>query len=380
MKSNFHSGLLFLKKMNHLKIFLTLFLAISFFSCSHPQNNQHVGIENIKYSTVVIDTIYIAIENSSFSGFSGVIDNSLYFFDEFFSFYYPISIEGNIGKRSLGLGNAPYEIPIRGPLEVCFSNNNSFIVMGGSNDAYIYEQMNNRRRLGMIAHGEKESYESPAAYTIWPEVIMRSYGDHFFYNVIGNNESVDPVTKNDYFKSAHLLMKVDLNSGEMEPVGNYSDYYVTNRNKLKHLPMVYYDIDNKGNFYVTFQADSLIYVYNRKFDLIKCMGYQGKNMDIDYSNPNPDENSFEKAYLHDMQEKGYYYWIKNINELTMRIYQKGAHAHNDGMQIYQGNDLIADIVVPKGFKVIGYVSPYFVTQVICDEDNETMKFYRFKLE
>ena len=41
--------------------------------------------------------------------------------------------------------------------------------------------------------------------------------------------------------------------------------------------------------------------------------------------------------------------------------------------------LIADVQVPFGFKVMGYIDPYFYSEFICDEDNENLEIYRFKL-
>ena len=365
--------------MKNFAVLLFLLFIISV-SCKNNkvQIVDSVSNKNIKYSEVIIDTVYVEIEDSSYSGFSGVTNNSLYFFDEYFSYYYPVSIDGRVGSRRMGAGGAPFEIPIRNALEVCFADENTFVTMGGTLDMYILKNMGDRKMIGMIAQGKKDSYNSSTAYTLWPEIIMRSDGKNLFYNVKGNNESV-AVERNDYYQNARTLMKVDLNSGKMEPVGKYSDYYVANRNRVKHLPFVYFDVDAKGRFYVTHQADSLIYLYNRNFDLIKRLGFQGVSMNTNYSNPSYD---LGRAYINDMREKGYYYWIKKVEEQDMmfRIYQKGSHSLNDGMQVYQGDDLVADVEVPKGFRVIGYVAPYFVTQIICDDDGETMKFYRFTLE
>jgi hypothetical protein len=42
--------------------------------------------------------------------------------------------------------------------------------------------------------------------------------------------------------------------------------------------------------------------------------------------------------------------------------------------------LIADLSVPKGFKIGGYVAPYYYSQAIADIDKELLIVYRFKLE
>jgi hypothetical protein len=86
-----------------------------------------------------------------------------------------------------------------------------------------------------------------------------------------------------------------------------------------------------------------------------------------------------EAYEKDMQGAGFYYWVHHINGYTFRSYKKQGVESQNGLQIYKGETLIGDVEVPANFKVIGYIKPYFVTKIICDEENERAKFYKFKL-
>ena len=63
----------------------------------------------------------------------------------------------------------------------------------------------------------------------------------------------------------------------------------------------------------------------------------------------------------------------------LMVSQKGGSQSTDGLQIYKDGVLLGDINVPKGLKVMGYVSPYYYSYVIADEEREIMYMYRFKL-
>lgn len=348
-------------------------------------NNRVIENEarlNIKYKELSIDTVNVFIENTSYCGFSGICRDSLYFFDEFFNYCYLISTNGGVGSKRFGLGNARHEIPIKGPVEVSYtSDTNTMFVMGGTYDCYLLKDLQEKDFIRFESFGNKSDYDSPSAYTLWNEIIMYSDNDNVYYNIVGNNEFVDPVNRDDYYEKAALIMKANVNNGKMKPIGKYSQYYVENRKYLKHLPLTYFDINsNNGNFTVTHQADSLIYVYDSDFELLHSFGFNGIGMNRNYSDPNGSTEVFNNAYLRDKEECGYYYWIKNLNQYTFRTYQKDGEKSSDGLQIYYGFELIADVEVPKNFRVVGYIHPYFVTKLICDEDNENIKFYKFKLQ
>ena len=55
---------------------------------------------------------------------------------------------------------------------------------------------------------------------------------------------------------------------------------------------------------------------------------------------------------------------------------------SDGLQVYKDGYLIADVIVPKKFRVMGYVAPYYYSYIIplLDEDDDSLIMYRFKLD
>ena len=88
-----------------------------------------------------------------------------------------------------------------------------------------------------------------------------------------------------------------------------------------------------------------------------------------------------KFYYDERETKGYYGWLQYINEtnILFRSYSKGDKESTDGLQIYKNSTLLGDIDVPKNFKIIGYIKPYYYTQAKIEEEEERIIIYRFKL-
>ena len=78
----------------------------------------------------------------------------------------------------------------------------------------------------------------------------------------------------------------------------------------------------------------------------------------------------------------YYHDIKYIEELGLlfRPYKKSPDSEADGLQIYRGQTLIADVAVPKGMVVLGYSEPYVYGTTSMDGIRESVDMFRFKLE
>ena len=357
-------------------------IILFFFSCGKKEKKtNHESVQNITYDRIVIDTVCVDIPNSSFNGFSGVYHESIYFLDRFFGYFYEISLDGEILDRHMGIGRAANEIPIKAPYAAVFDKN-KLLLLGGTYDSYLFTNLTNRTKIDIKVSETSNTLEDSRVYTSFSE-ILRMNGDGFFYNIYSESTFANPVEhSNKYFNDAHIIMQVNIKTGEAKPLGHYSEYYHTNHGLVKHLFGINYDIDQQGNFIVSYQTDSLIYMYNNNFEPISIFGFEGKEMKKDYTESLPLWDDFNQAYKNDIKNKGYYYWLEHIEEgnYTFRSYQKDGVSEVDGLQIYKNNIMIADVCVPRHFKVIGYIAPFFFTQIICDEQNESMKFYKFRLE
>ena len=350
------------------------------FSCNNPKTGVGDYCADITVHELALETVSIdSIENCSYTGFSGTCNDSLYFMDEQLSYYYTISQEGKIGSRKLGLGRSSQELPTH-PMGVSYNDlSGELVTMGGTYDGYVYD--GKVRKFRMQTEGSKDSYASSSAYTLWDYVTMRNEKSYMYYNVICDTKTTCLNSSNkDYFAKAAIIMKVNLTDGKMTPIGHYPDFYVENQGKVKQLPYYYFDLDDDGGFFMTFQADSLIYHYDSDFKLLDTFGFKGRDMDTKYSNPGNNDKDFAKAIRTDQEHKGYYTWLERVGDYIFRSYQKSSKATTYGLQIYKGGTLIGDVDVPRGFKVAGKVGDYFVSHIVIDEEAQKLYFYRFKID
>ena len=86
-------------------------------------------------------------------------------------------------------------------------------------------------------------------------------------------------------------------------------------------------------------------------------------------------NDLEK----EMEIRGRYTSLSVVDNLTFRTYITGSPLNETRLQIYDKTTMIGDVQVPDGFKVLGYIEPYYYSEFVCDENDETIAIYRFKL-
>lgn len=367
--------------MKTMKFFSCLAMTAVLLSCGNVTKNKSdkvaIVVDSLSIEKIDVDSI----KNCSYTGFSGVAGDSIYYFDGILSYLYFVSEDGKVGSRQLGLGKSSSELPIKCPMQVCYNEKGkSFDIIGSSYDMYIYGKDKKTLRSFMKPSGDKNSYASSTAYTFWDKVTLVSDNEYIYYNVLGNNDKVSIFGCDDYLEKAAIIMKVSKKDGTMFPIGNYSEFYVANKNKVKHLPYYYFDLDGDGGFYVTYQVDSLIYHYDKDFNLKESFGLKGRDMYSNYSDPGNSTESFVNAFKNDNGKVGCYYWIKKYGDYLFRSYFKSDNAVSDGLQIYKEGVLIADVDVPHNFKVIGRCNDYWVTMIDFVDTASAMSFYRFKIE
>lgn len=354
-------------------------LALGFCACSSKQDaSKPVSDKDIRITALDIDSVQLNLDEFSGTGTSAVFKDSLVLLDDYYSFLHPMDAEGQVGKRLLGKGEGPGELPMRYPLGLApdASGKPILAMLGGSNDFYLYDGVEVKRMV-MTPDGDSHDYASSLAYTLWDETFLKYAGNNLYYNVMGNSEETSFVDKADYPQEAFILMKVNVANGKMTPVGHFSETYVQHWNELKTLPKYYYDVDEQGDFYLSFQADSLMYKMDSDLNVTQAFGFQGKDMETSYYTAGSDLEELGEALQKNLTEKGYYCWVKKVGNHIFRSYQKSTGRY--GLQIYDGTTLIGDVETPVCVKVIGYAAPYFVSQIICDEETNTLKFYRFRL-
>jgi len=376
-----------------------LFLLIGLSSINSCQRSNNIdsrfpapiNIEvDFKYHSLKLDTIILnedGVESSQL-GFSGIHRNQDYYFvDSRFCWYYVFDFEGNFKARFLGQGGGPMETTIGRIATCCILPDTSLFLLGYQLDHYIYDKHFEKKKR-FILKGDPFAGDITTnwrAYTHeYSNLVCRSHKDKVYFNMYSEHPDFNYIEHLDrYLKKCHHIFEVNIATGEpgkMYAFG-YPPVYHKNSFLYVNFSSINYGIDNTGNFYVSYEADSLIYKYDNQFTPIYSFGYSGKNMNMKYIRTDNFEDC-QRYYKQERIDKGYYSWIEYIDEtnLLIRSYKKGSHAPDDGLQIYSNKTLVADLSVPKGFKIAGYVAPYYYSQVIVDEEKELLIVYRFKLD
>lgn len=386
----------------HKSLLITAFFAgVLNYSCNSPGNEFNSFFSGINKSEkhilineLHIDTLYLETANFSYDGFLQIYSEYLSLIDKRFGLIINFDTTGKLVSRNLGQGRGPGEIDV-GYLEGhTMLKNGDHLFIGSSVDVHVLNRdWKYSKRFLIDWHQSVPSVENnpnpdPGDYSIYTldyqnfKIVTDSrnnaylpvYSEHPYFNGMLNDA---------YYKEGRILLKLDLSTGEVVGlIGRRSPEYL----KYKYLPhhaTFYFDIDNEDKFYISHEIDSLIYVYDRNFKLLYTFGFKGKEMNTNYTELESfDIKKFRKLYFEDRPGKGFYKDVKVINEpadLLFRSYSKGSHKNYDGLQIYLRNTLIGDVNVPKGFKVVGFINPYFYSDVILNEDLSETCVYRFRL-
>ena len=379
---------------NILLFFVAVFIASS---CSterkgnfrlQPDSKQNVTITSLEIDSVLLDSV-----TTSFVVSSGMCDSAVYVIDNYFCTLCRFDLNGKFEDRKLGTGRARNETTIGRIATHSFLADGRLVLYDYNAGYYIYnkdflledyfrvvyEQTNNDG-----SYDRDNLYEDPYSYTpVYNDNVCRSYGNNIYFKVHLAFPNCNYIhTTDEQLRQGANILETNLEKrslGRILSVGYPMGYYTNSLDKAI-FSTVNFDISQKGNFYVTYEADTLIYQYDKDYNEQVCFGFAGKNMDLDYVTINTLSES-RKNWRNERQTKGYYNWLEYVDEtgLLFRSYQKGKTQSTDGLQIYKDGVLFGDVSVPKGLRVMGYVAPYCYSYVIADEEREIMYMYRFKL-
>jgi len=383
-----------MKKTTQLIILTGLLLAYScqnvderFTNFPKPKKNKI----SLKYHSPKIETIILNDEGveSSQIGFSGIHrGQDYYFFDVRFCWYYVFDLDGNYKARFLGQGGGPREIPIGRVAGGCILQDSSLFLLGHTLDHYIFDKNFERKTMFFLSDYRQDINSGISdwwTYTHeYDDLIIRNNKDKIFFNMYMEHPNFIFFQYPQRYLDRYHIFEVDITHekpGNMYLKGYPPVYHKNTSLSTFIFSKINYDMDNAGNFYVSFEADTLIYKYDNQFKPLYSFGHSGKNMDMNRKRIS-DVNEWVRNYQQERIDRGYYGWIEYVEEtnLLFRSYKRGSHAPDDGLQIYSGTTLIADLSVPKGFRVAGYVAPYYYSHAIADEKRELLIVYRFKLE
>lgn len=388
-------------KMNKILNVLSLILIASCLSCNSDlkkYNNYFISVYSGKRECKIeiVELEEIKLDSNEFSSFEGsciVKDSNIIFLDKRFCKAYVYDKNGTFITSCLGQGRAPFELSAS-RIEFSVPFENKFVFFGSDMDVHIHDSDWNRISTRHVNYNKKGSNQG----TIDPDK-MDSYTPHYgnlyarvnskkemFMPVYSECKSFGILSGENYYMNGRILIKYDLTNNEYKGVyGRISPEYKKRLPKILPYHLYYdFDIDKNDNFFVSYEIDSLIYKYGSDFKLKNVFGASGRKMDTTYQEVklpirkkmNPD------LLIATRSHKGFYTHIEYFDEydLLFRSYTKGGALANNGLQIFKGTTLVGDIEVPKGVNwVKGCIPPFFYTNVVLNDEEESMKIYRFKL-
>lgn len=373
-------------------IIKALFMLILLAGCS-SNNSQNFtkkpnSVKNTTIRKIELDTLLLDSIETSFEIESSINDNKIYLVDKYMNYLYEYNTEGNLIKRYLGNGRARNETTIGRISSHTFLDDGIFFFNPNA-DYYFYDNDFIFKEMFNISYQNPEwnlhnIYEDPLAYSQrYNDIVCRQYGGNIYFNVHLQQPlaNIITTTKKHLKRNANIL-EVKPNEkgfGRLLAIGYPHSYKKDSQTKAV-LSAVNFDIDTDGLFYVTYEADSLIYVYDNSFNMLQCYGFAGRDMDLNYTHANTPEE-VGKIYRSERNSKGYYNWLEYVDETGMlfRSYKKGESALSDGLQIFKNGIMIGDVDVPKGTRVMGYIAPYYYSYIIPNDKLETLTIYRFQL-
>ena len=368
-------------------------LIVFSFACQkikEPLMVKDISKKNILINKIKIDSFYL--KGDLFTSCVGELKchkNMLYFADRMFCAVYEYDKNGKFIEKRLSRGKGPREI---WGLYYALNLNKGYFVLDNSYNTFYFsnkwEKINNSRidfnRVKNLKELRKNPNPSdPGIYEIgyFTKEIRQIDSTHVLVPVNTSHPDLNAYFSNceTFYNECYILGMLNVTTGEIDSMFGRSPPVYLEKENIPNFRFVHYDVA-KNKIYISYEADSSIYIYDKEHGYQYKYGQKGINMNTNYTTTQ-DFKTAEKNYFSDRKKFGYYHYVEFIEEtgLLFRGYKKGKHSNHSGLQIYQNNTLIADLSVPKDFKVIGYIKPYYYAQGTLDEINEKIQVYKFKL-
>lgn len=344
-----------------------------------PQTDSDITIEKIDIQKTILDSVY-----TSYSGYSGLFGDKLYFYDKFFAYLYQFDIDGKLAGKKLGLGRGPGEIPIKNALLCAIADNGDICVSGAALDFAKYSSSSQKTEYIRLSYEADMNTVNPDNFMNYSlnayncQALLK--GDELYVNVFIEHPHYNPFNGADGFiENACRIGVINLkNKTTRMTVKGFPAIYHKDSKKYNTFDMVNFTGDKSG-LLVNFEADSTIYRCNIEGYPKQAFGRSGRGMDNDYKPIYGITDESVANYPVNRSEKGSYGKLAAHGDFVLRSYTRGISTQSDGLQIYDKDILVADLDVPKGFKPAGIIGNKVISEIIADDESGVLYFYSFEL-
>lgn len=371
-------------------------LVLIFFSCKNSKE-QNKTIDNIKIieshenkliSHVTLDSFILKSGNYSAEGFSVMKKDSLYLVDQIFSTINSYNLNGEFNRQYLGKKSAynlqslySLSMPSEGGFLIC----DGFKYLRFSKDWKFVDSAVIRypKTIDNNVLLEYPKAEYPDLYEI--KYTNNSYpnkGKYLLVEIESEHPKFNGFSTKNYYQTARNLALLDPKTRRVNPMfGSWSKPYKLGKN-YPYFANINYQYESM-NFYINFEIDSLIYVFDTRFTPQYAFGRKGKIINDTYLPSTSIATAFNDSLrLNEREVRGFYghLFVESSRDLIFRSYftgKKENKLNQHRLQIYKVTTLIGDLEIPYTFKIIGYKLPYFYAE--GDNLVEGKKIYKFKI-
>lgn len=373
--------------MNRIVSFLIM---LALFSCSDGEKKGFADIvpdsdrTGIRYDSINIERIVLDSVYCSYYGFSGISPaGHIYYYDRHFGYIYEFDSEGKCLSRHLGIGRSNHETAFRDCVNAAFSDS-GFVLLSTGLDFEIFDSdYSLEKRFALVyrpdIRADASSFET---YSFsWENRVARIKDGIFYIGMMSEHPEFNIfATGEKFLEQGRHIGRIDLTEEKSLSmiVKGFPRIYHRDRMSCSSFSGVNFDM-GEDCLYVGYEADSLIYRCTLAGEPQSCFGISGRGMDMDYEPVRSMEDM--PVYRRNRDTKGMYGWIEYIDEtgILFRSYVKGRNSLTDGLQVYSDGVMVADVDVPEGFRVVGYIEPYYYSQVFEDDENGKLEIMRFRL-
>ena len=367
-------------------------------SCTNYSGNVSIPrIQEVAFTSqpqiIIVDTLRIDASATSLRGEWDIRDDKLFFTDYSLTGIREYSSEGQFIEAHIKKGRGPGESPF--PFNtVCFGEDRRLYTLDQSwfysvYDSTLTETVDKYRFLSetnykkgdwnrLLLHPDPEvdnMYEfNLDVRDMKPmdvgQVLVPVYTEHAVFNAYSS------VNHRSFWKNAYLFMIVDPGIGEVvSKFGHFPAIY-----QKRRIPAFYrYGFDvGKDGIYVSFAADSLIYIYDRT-SLTPKSSF-GRSF-LGFNDNYPENKSFDdysSSWLDLQKEYGWFGRVLSDGRWFFRSYKLAADA-GYGIQVYKDYTLVSDLHFNEEPSIIGKIGLYYYVSVPVDTTNDQFVFYRFKI-